>query len=330
MKKLYTSAKLLGLMSILSFSQSMNAQIVVDFEDIVLLSDSYWDGSDLSGGYMEDGFLFENTYDVGFSSWEGYAVSNVTDNTTAGWGNQFGSFEGGAYSGSNFGVFYQGFGGAHYIDFGVSADFVGMYVTNSTYAGVSMTNGDGFAKQFGSPNDADGNPDGTNGEDWFLLSIYSTAANGYRYDSMGVYLADFRFANNASDFILNTWQYVDLSVLSPGNKLEFQLTSSDNGDFGMNTPSYFLLDNLIVSSNLSLEEKKKSNLSLYPNPSNDIVNITGEGFDQVVVRDLSGKTVKTFTGSQTQLNITDLVEGMYLFSVYEGNILVDNLKVIKQ
>jgi hypothetical protein len=57
------------------------------------------------------------------------------------------------------------------------------------------------------------------------------------------YLADFRFADNSQDYILDSWGFVDLSALGTVDFLEFDLSSSDNGAFGMNTPGYFALDN---------------------------------------------------------------------------------------
>ena len=57
---------------------------------------------------------------------------------------------------------------------------------------------------------------------------------------------DFYLAHNGS--IVNTWQSVDLSSLSAAKTLEFDLTSSDTGPYGMNTPAYFAMDNLKLSA----------------------------------------------------------------------------------
>jgi len=44
------------------------------------------------------------------------------------------------------------------------------------------------------------------------------------------------------------WTWVDLTSLGTQVvSLEFELTSSDVGEFGMNTPSYFLFDNLSIT-----------------------------------------------------------------------------------
>ena len=47
--------------------------------------------------------------------------------------------------------------------------------------------------------------------------------------------------------IVDSWQRVDLSSLGNIDKIIFELTSTDMGEYGMNTPSYFCLDRLTVA-----------------------------------------------------------------------------------
>ena len=63
-------------------------------------------------------------------------------------------------------------------------------------------------------------------------------ANGIT-GSIDIFLADFRYEDDADDYILSTWQYIDLTTLGTVKRLEFELSSSDAG-----TPLYFCLDNL--------------------------------------------------------------------------------------
>ena len=44
--------------------------------------------------------------------------------------------------------------------------------------------------------------------------------------------------------LLDTWEWVDLTSLGVVYGLEFELTSSDTGAYGMNTPAYFAMDDL--------------------------------------------------------------------------------------
>jgi hypothetical protein len=100
-----------------------------------------------------------------------------------------------------------------------------------------MLNGDAYAKKFG----------GVSGdeEDWFLLTITGKDAGGTEVGSVEFYLADYRFADNGQDYIVNTWEYVDLMGLGVVESLEFSLSSSDMGSYGMNTPAYFALDMVV-------------------------------------------------------------------------------------
>lgn len=61
-------------------------------------------------------------------------------------------------------------------------------------------------------------------------------------------LADFRFDNAADDYVVTDWRWLDLSGLGAVSSLQFALTSSDVGPFGINTPAYFAMDGLAVAA----------------------------------------------------------------------------------
>jgi hypothetical protein len=103
-----------------------------------------------------------------------------------------------------------------------------------------MSNGDGFAKKFGKG-------------DWFKLTITGYDANDVETGTKEYYLADLRDADKA--YIINDWRYVDLSGLGKVKKLGFELTSTDNGAYGMNTPAYFCFDNFGAEGTEVLPDK---------------------------------------------------------------------------
>ena len=70
--------------------------------------------------------------------------------------------------------------------------------------------------------------------------------SGESTGSVDFYLADYRYADSSQDYIVNAWEYIDLSSLGSVDELSFSLSSSDNGSFGMNTPNYFAIDNIGV------------------------------------------------------------------------------------
>jgi Domain of unknown function (DUF4465) len=242
------------------------ASVYTNFADLTLPANSFFNGPDLAGttepdpfggtlpvtvgSFKSGGATFSNKYNANFGSWSGFAYSNVTDNSTAGFGNQHSSFAGAGLGDAKYAVAF-GDGSTTPFDptsaaslaelpniaLPVGGTVADLYVTNSTYAALSMRDGDDFAKQFGG---ASGND-----PDWFKLTAYGTNAAGQVLpNSAEIYLADYRFADNTKDFILEDWTKFNLTALVGANRIYFNLTSSDVGTFGMNTPATFALDNL--------------------------------------------------------------------------------------
>ena len=211
---------------------------VVGFEDLTLSPNTYWNGSNGAGSFTSGGVTFPNSYDSYWGSWDGFAYSNVQDSTTPGWGNQYAARPGTGYNGSaNYAVAYQPYVGNFEISLGGISNFAGrgLHVANTTYVALDMQNGSGFSKKFGGTNGADA--------DWFRLTVRGLLG-GSETGAVDFYLADYRFSNSSQDYILNTWAFVDLTSLRTVDALSFDLASSDNGDWGMNTPAYFAIDNL--------------------------------------------------------------------------------------
>lgn len=218
----------------------------VDFEDLTLSPNSYWNGSPNNGAntFTSNGFTFHNSFDNswGFDVWSGFAYSNMTDTTTPGYTNQYSAITGAGAGGSaNYAVsFVDAWANPPRIDVPAGLSLLSADITNTTYAYLSMRDGDSFAKKFG----------GTSGDDpdWFKLTILGKDLDENLIAPVEFYLADFRFADNTLDYIVNTWTTVDLSPIASARILEFALDSSDVGQFGMNTPAYFALDNIVFQS----------------------------------------------------------------------------------
>ncbi len=257
------------------------ADIVVDFEDFPLDGTGYFDGptanatletrsywygdqDELVGTFNSQGVGFSNSYYQPFNAWSGFAVSNKTDSTTPGFSNQYSAFPGhGANNSTNYAI---AFGYLNVKEtFFISDPFlfdrtnvnqlrtlpsiylppntqiVSAEVANTTYAGLAMQQGDAPAKMFG----------GVSGDDpdYLKLSVYGIdSQNQVLSTDIEFFLADYRFADNAQDYILDNWAMLDLSPLAGAASLHFNLQSNDIGDFGMNTPSYFALDNLTITA----------------------------------------------------------------------------------
>ncbi|WZP00681.1 DUF4465 domain-containing protein [Isosphaeraceae bacterium EP7] len=236
------------------------ADSVVDFNDVPLAPNSASYGYDPSipvGGsatthFQSGGASFSHTftnYGGGFTGWDGTAVSNVNDPTTAGFTNQFAAVTGTGYNPASGGLVDNYAVVTPSVSIGVAPgqSIAGLYVTNTTYAALSMTNGDGFAKQFGGISGSDA--------DWFKLTASGKDANGNALAStVDFYLADFRFVDNSKDYIVNDWRFMDLSALADASSISFRFSSSDVGAYGMNTPAYAAIDNLVFRSAVAVPE----------------------------------------------------------------------------
>jgi len=122
------------------------AQSVAKFDDLTLASGKFWNGSDSSGSFKSGNTTFYNSYNTNWQSWSGFAYSNMTDVTTAGYENQYSAITGKGYEGSaNYAVCYPS--PSAELGFGTAVQTTGFYITNSTYAYLSMKNGDAFAKK---------------------------------------------------------------------------------------------------------------------------------------------------------------------------------------
>ena len=219
--------------------------VVIGFEDLELSEPplkgyagpgggAYYDGSDVAGGFTSEGIHFWNDYNVAWGSWIGWVYSTTNDTETAGFGNQYSSFAGGAGEGEVYAVTYAP--SFLKLPAGYRAP-LSLLVSNTTYAGLSMKEGDAFARKFGVG-------------DSFLLRMEGWTESGAPLGAVEVYLADFR-GPEGEGTILEDWLEVDLSPLTGWAEggvaeIRFSLESTDRGAFGMNTPSYLAIDRLVL------------------------------------------------------------------------------------
>lgn len=299
---------------------SQDSGDTLTFESFDLGSNDYFNGIEGTLDFSIGDITLSNSYTLESwgDDWEGFAVSKVQDITTAGFGNQYAaSTNGGANGSEKYGIYFAGYT-PQGIEFTTERTLKSIQVTNTTYAALSMRDGDFAGKQFGSPNDANGDSDGTNGEDWFLLKIIPLDENDDLVgDTIEFYLADFRFADDNDDYIVNTWETINFPSDIVAKKLTFELSSSDNGDWGMNTPAYFALDNLISEEySLGIASKKLTNAVIYPNPATDKFTIVSSEKAEMELYNALGQTMKSATvNGVTSIDVSTLPAGVYNVSL---------------
>lgn len=232
---------------IVAMPLAQSSGATINFDELLLTSNSSFNGGPTTNtdGWASGNATFGNSFTDwggGFTSWNGFSYSNVNDVTTPGFANEYAAFTGNgtAYSGSIYAVGYSG--SQDFINLPTGYGPASVRVTNTTYAALDMSSGSMFSKKFG----------GLSGNDPDFLSVtftgYSSAnATGASTGNTTFFLADFRFSDNALDYIVNTWQAVDLSPLGSAVSVGLSWASSDVGGFGINTPTYVAIDDLTIA-----------------------------------------------------------------------------------
>ncbi len=249
----------LSVLAILCFSSCARASIVISFEELTLFTGNnpagggqFYNGNNGSGitnndGWTSGGVYFGNSYTgdflPDFDFWSGWAYSNVSNSTSPGFTNQYAAFPGGGSTdtgevavGGNYAV---AFGAGAYFNLPNNTSLASVRLTNVTYPALAMQNGDSFSKKFGG---ATGND-----PDFFRVALDGfdgLNGSGALIGSVVVDLADFTSADNSQDFILDNWLDVDLASISSARSVTLSFSSSDVGEFGINTPAYIAMDNL--------------------------------------------------------------------------------------
>ncbi|MCI6324703.1 MAG: DUF4465 domain-containing protein, partial [Bacteroidales bacterium] len=211
-------------------------------------------------------FMFEHNAIADYDSWGGFTISKNAADTL----NQFACAAKGGVKGvgSPFIVaYYQAYLGALTLTFDDFYYPKEIYVCQDMVTLLSLQNGDDIAKKF-------------TAKDTLALHISGLDENDANTDTVTHYLAVDSVFNQA-------WTKIDLSSIGYCYALEFSMTSTDTGAYGMNTPAYFALDALTVSTDsptTSLRQtnaeqpkatKRLINGQLYIEQNNRLYTLTG-------------------------------------------------------
>ncbi len=211
------------------------AQEPATFEDVSLGSGGIWQPPVGENEMSSGGWLFTNSTQYGY--WGGFTASNRTDLNQSGMDAQYTAASGCGYDGSTqYAVaFTMGVQTDVYAADGQSHTVTGCYVTNNLWTYQDILQGGYGELPYG----------GTTGNDpdWFKVTATGKNTSGQTVGTLDFYLADFRFANNEEDYVLNTWEWFDLSPLGDVATISFSLSSSRGSGYNMITPAYFCMDN---------------------------------------------------------------------------------------
>lgn len=298
------------------------AQTVSSFESLSLSKDTFWDGSDqpLGASFSNGNALFPNFFDTAYGGfWTGgWAYSNMTDTITPDYNNIFSARPGKGYNGSNNFAIGQQNSMIKLSGAALGKIVEGFYITNSTYASYSLKDGDFICKKFGGASGKD--------KDFFKLKIRKYYAGILTNDSVVFYLADYRSDDSTKDYIVKDWRWVDLTSLGNVDSLTFELISSDNGQFGMNTPAFFCIDNF-TTKNAGLyiaNHPIASAFNLYPNPVRELLTLHttfhSTSKNSVTITDQLGRLMSNFeiNSEHITVDVAQWPKGLYFATITDG------------
>lgn len=281
---------------------------------------------DLNGYYKNE--IKEGPFQLSnyFSPWGfggGFAYTNTTDTTTSNYTNLSAIAGEGKAADTYLTANSNSFTPAE-IKFAGNTDRIvhGMYVTNSTYAYLTIKNGNEYAKKFGGKENRDG--------DWFKLKAIGYDNNDRQTGETEIYLADYRFLDSTKDFTLNDWTWFDLTPLGEVSSITFEMSSSDNGQFGMNTPSYFSIDQ-VVSDHVVISSMKAETASgSLAYCADNVLYLKGLNGYSITVTDMRGTPVyQTIANSELFKTYFGATSGIYLVRAEKDGLSVSFKIVVK-
>jgi hypothetical protein len=296
---------------------------IANFETLTLAPDTFWYSTDLvTDNFTSEGVELPSWWSNDFGGfWSGgFAYSNMTDSVTSGYLNAFSAKASHGFNMSSNYVVAYGDGWFRFLnDNGVSD--VSIYLNNNTFAYNSMRDGDAIAKKFGGETGTD--------PDYFTVTFqgyFNGEATGV---PLAFYLADFRSENNEDDYIVKAWTQANLTAMGTVDSVTYFFSSSDEGDFGINTPTYFCADRIAYTEIVSIGNQPKLEARVYPNPSSGILNLEVDGAlkTNYEVLTMDGKLIESgvFIG-KTSLSLSHLALGTYLIRLKQG----EKVSIVRQ
>lgn len=126
-----------------------------------------------------------------------------------------------------------------------------------------------------------------------------------------------KFSETLSGVNTLTQRTLDISAFAGQSSVYFAIRHFESTDqFTME------IDDIeIVTGTLSNEQFFADNFNMYPNPVNDILNITSKNnvaINSITITDLAGRVVKSL-GNVSNINVSELASGTYLIDITTDN-----------
>ena len=212
---------------------------IATFDDLALEPETAWYGKRESEGYdhrkftyYSGSYSFPCEYAPSILTWGGVAYSNQTKTTFSSlFPDQFNSVVGHGVNGSkNYAVAYAY--GQHTVEVRAThagpAVIPGTFVTNTAWVKEVTQKGTGMGDEPHAP---------FHKGDYLLL-----IASNNKGQSIEFPLVDYRSSNDAEHYVIDSWQWLDLSSLGETESVIFSMKGTRVAGGGTTIPAYFCLD----------------------------------------------------------------------------------------
>ncbi len=207
--------------------------VTATLENLYLDNESHWNGAKGNGYFLSGSYKFHNGAQPQYNFYYDCMYSNETATTYSGLQDQWRNIVGKGYDNSeNYGISYPQKGTIDVMNKENGDNIRGFYVTNTAWVYDAVKKGDGMSDVAG----------GFQKGDYFKLIIKGKKADNTE-SQVEYYLADYRAENEADHYVLDTWQWVDLSSLGEVKSVSFKMEGTKKNNWGLTTPTYFAFDN---------------------------------------------------------------------------------------
>ena len=213
---------------------------IATFDDLALEPETAWYGKRESEGhnhrsftYYSGSYSFPCEYAPSILTWGGVAYSNQTKTTfNSLFPDQFNSVVGHGVNGSkNYAVAYAY--GKHTVEVRAThagpAVIPGTFVTNTAWVKEVTQKGTGMGDEPHTPFHK--------GDYLLLIASNSTGTRKLEFP-----LVDYRSSNAAEHYVIDSWQWLDLSSLGETESIRFSMEGTRVANGGTTIPAYFCLD----------------------------------------------------------------------------------------
>jgi hypothetical protein len=94
----------------------------------------------------------------------------------------------------------------------------------------------------------------------------------------------------------------------------------------------FMVDDIVIDEGVNVSDAEVKEISIYPNPANDVVNIANAENAKISIVNMLGQRVisQTANSDRETINVSDLSNGTYIIRIEDGNeVITQKLNVVK-